>query len=69
LGSKIEVNWLTSRPAHGTGEQCEARQGAQVALGHALDFWTWRSLVHERGLTEEEAIELMVGMVSCLMRH
>ena len=40
-----------------------------MALGHALDFWTWRSLVHERGLTEEEAIELMVGMVSCLMRH
>jgi hypothetical protein len=33
------------------------------ALGHALDFLTWRSLVHEQGLTDEEAIELMVGMV------
>jgi AcrR family transcriptional regulator len=39
------------------------------ALGHALDFWTWRSLVNEQGLTDEEAIELMVGMVRCLMRE
>ena len=38
------------------------------ALGHALEFWTWRSLVREQGLTEEEAIELMVGMVRCAMR-
>ena len=39
-----------------------------AALGHALDFWTWRSLVHEQGLTDEEAIELMVGMVRSLVR-
>ena len=38
-----------------------------AALGHALEFWTWRSLVHEQGLTDEEAIELMVGMVRSLM--
>jgi hypothetical protein len=28
LGSKVEVNWLTSRPVHGTGEQCEVRHVA-----------------------------------------
>jgi AcrR family transcriptional regulator len=39
-----------------------------AALGHALDFWTWRSLVHEQGLTDEEVIELMVGMVRSLVR-
>ena len=33
------------------------------ALGHALDFWTWRSLVGGQGLSDEEAVELMVGMV------
>ena len=38
------------------------------ALGHALDFLTWRSLVHKRGLTDEEAIELMVGMLRSSMR-
>lgn len=40
-----------------------------AALGHALDFWTWRSLVREQSLTDEEAIELMVGMVRCSMRE
>ena len=38
------------------------------ALGHALEFLTWRSLGHERCLTDEEAIELMVGMVRSSMR-
>ena len=38
-----------------------------AALGHALDFWTWRSLVHEQDLTDEEAIGLMVGMVRSAM--
>jgi AcrR family transcriptional regulator len=39
-----------------------------AAIGHALDFGTWRSLVREQGLDDEKAIELMVGMVRCLMR-
>ena len=39
-----------------------------AALGHALDFQTWRSLVRERGLEDEQAIEVMVGMVRCIVR-
>lgn len=39
-----------------------------AAIGHALDFEAWRSLVREQGLDDEKAIELMVGMVRCLMR-
>jgi AcrR family transcriptional regulator len=39
-----------------------------AALGHALDFWTWRSLAREWDLTDEEAIELMVGMVRSSVR-
>ena len=34
-----------------------------AALGHALNFWTWRSLVGDQGLSDEEAVEVMVGMV------
>ena len=40
------------------------------AVGQALDFLSWRSLVvHERGLTDEEPYELMVGMVRSSMRE
>ena len=39
-----------------------------AALGHALDFQTWRSLVRQRGLDDEQAIGLMVSMVRCAMR-
>ncbi len=53
----------------GWGAEDQRLKGLLAALGHALDFWTWRSLVHERGLTDEEAIELMVGMVRCSMRE
>lgn len=36
-------------------------------LGHALDFQTWRSLVREQGLEDELAVEVMLGMVRCLV--
>ena len=38
------------------------------ALGHALDFQTWRSLVHDQGLSDEQAVGAMAGMVRCLAR-
>lgn len=37
-------------------------------LGHALDFQTWRSLVRQQGLSDEQAVEAMAGMVRCLAR-
>ncbi len=39
------------------------------ALGHALDFQTWRSLVRQQGLSDEQAVEAMVGMVRCMTRN
>ena len=48
-----------------SGERHEALLGA-IAL--ALDLQTWRTLVRQQGLDEEKAVELMVGMVRCLMR-
>ncbi len=38
-----------------------------AALGHALDFQSWRSLVRQQGLSEEQAIKLMIGMGRCLV--
>jgi len=49
--------------ATGWGAEDQRLKMLLAALGHALDFWTWRALVHEQGLTDEQAIELMVGMV------
>ena len=63
-------HWDRARYVLVTGWEAEDQRLKVLlaALGHALEFWTWRSLVHERGLTDEEAIELMVGMVRSLMR-
>ena len=47
------------------GEQDEA---LLAAIGFALDFQTWNTLVRQQGLDQERAMELMVGMVRCLMR-
>jgi AcrR family transcriptional regulator len=48
-----------------SGEQHEGLLGA-VAL--ALELQTWRTLVGQQGLDDDRAVELMVGMVCCLMR-
>ncbi|GAC1434295.1 MAG: hypothetical protein NVSMB51_01100 [Solirubrobacteraceae bacterium] len=36
-----------------------ARRLAAAAIGHALAFTTWRSLVREQGCTRKQAVELM----------
>src|ERR671916_835251 len=48
-----------------SGERHEALLGA-IAL--AQDFQTWRTLVRQQELGQDRAVELMVGMVRCLMR-
>ncbi len=35
----------------------------RAAIGHAISFWTWRSLCLDQGLTDPEAVEAMTGMV------
>lgn len=37
-----------------------------IAIRHAVDFATWRSLVRDAGGTHDDALELMVSLVSCL---
>jgi AcrR family transcriptional regulator len=36
----------------------------RAAIGHALDFFAWLSLTETEGLTDEEAIDLMTGLVT-----
>ena len=48
-----------------SGERRETLLGA-IAL--ALELQTWRTLVGQQGLDDDRAVELMVGMVRCLMR-
>jgi AcrR family transcriptional regulator len=40
-----------------------ARRRGGAAIGHALDFSTWRSLIRDQGLDDSEAVGLMVGLV------
>jgi AcrR family transcriptional regulator len=48
-----------------SGERQEALLGA---IAVALELQTWRTLVGQQGLDDDRAVELMVGMVRCLMR-
>jgi len=54
--------------ATGWGVENERLALLLAAVGHALDFQTWRSLARQQSLSDEQAIEVMVGMVRCLMR-
>jgi AcrR family transcriptional regulator len=50
---------MKGRPERGGG-----RERVSAALGHALAFSTWRSLVGEQGLGEADAVDLMVALVA-----
>jgi len=49
---------------HGRRERGRSRGRVDAAIGHAIAFGTWRSLVREQGLDDAEAVGLMMGMVS-----
>lgn len=54
----LAATWETPNP--------ERAAMLRAAVGHAISFQTWRSLVREQGLEDAEAVELMVGMIRCL---
>ena len=54
--------------ATGWGVEDERLALLLAALGHALDFQSWRSLVRQQALDDEQAVELMVKMVRCALR-
>ena len=40
-----------------------------AAIGHALDFGTWKSLTREQGLELDEAVQLMIALVEATRRQ
>jgi AcrR family transcriptional regulator len=40
------------------------RKSVRAAIGHALEFETWRSLVRRQGLTAKQAVDAMVRLVA-----
>lgn len=49
--------------AAGWGAEGARQRRIRAAVGHALRFGTWRSLT-DQGLSDEEAVDLMVGLVA-----
>jgi AcrR family transcriptional regulator len=47
----------------GRGLRGRAARRTKAAIGHALAFPTWRSLVYEQGLVDEDAVALMCMLV------
>jgi AcrR family transcriptional regulator len=58
----------TVRAALMAGRRERARARVSEAIGHAISFATWRSLVREQQLTTEEAVTLMTAMVEAAGR-
>ncbi len=60
--------WARVREVLATGWTADpARQPlVAAAVGHAIGFPTWQSLVREQGLAEPVAVEMMVTLVRCL---
>jgi AcrR family transcriptional regulator len=48
----------------GRGLRGVARRRTRAALGHAIAFSTWKSLVQEQGLTDAEAVALLGALVA-----
>ena len=40
------------------------RKSVRAAIGHALDFETWRSLVRRQGLSQTQAVDAMTRLVA-----
>jgi AcrR family transcriptional regulator len=58
--------WLTAAAealVHGRPQRGARRRRVQAAIGHAISFQTWRSLVREQGLDQKVAVPLMEALV------
>ncbi|CAH0266444.1 hypothetical protein SRABI26_03535 [Arthrobacter sp. Bi26] len=39
-----------------------------ATLSHAVSFWTWRSLCHDNGLSDDDAVEVMSTLITTAVR-
>src|ERR687894_280124 len=63
----IFLHWerMKATLAAGWGPSDSAPRLLLGAIGLALDFRAWRAMTRTQGMNDEQAIELMVGMVRC----
>ena len=64
---ELRSAWLAEAAAtivRGRPERGARRRRVEAAVGHAISFGTWRSLVREQGLSTRDAVELMHGLVA-----
>jgi AcrR family transcriptional regulator len=65
------AHWARLHEVLAAGWEPAAGDGAlaRAAIGHALQFQTWRSLVREQQLDDAAAVELMVALARCVARR
>jgi AcrR family transcriptional regulator len=51
---------VLTAPFDGTGDE---HRRLRAVIGHAISFWTWRSLCLDQGLTDTEAVQAMTAMI------
>jgi AcrR family transcriptional regulator len=56
-------DWQLAALAQGWDVAEDRGESLMAALGHALDFWAWRSLTEGQGLDDDKAALLMTEMV------
>lgn len=60
---RLWLGMVVESVMRGRPERGRRRRRVEAALGHAVAFETWRSLVREQGLPAAEAVGLMAAMV------
>ena len=63
-GLRVRLDAMRQALLRGRPERGRARHDVRAALGHALAFATWSSLVREEGLTQSQAVRLMCAFVA-----
>jgi AcrR family transcriptional regulator len=56
------------RLAEGWAARGRRKGWVRAAIGHAMDFRTWRSLAIDQGLDDPDAVEVMATTAVCLAR-
>ena len=59
-----ETTEATSELAAALARDWPRRKTVRAAIGHALEFETWRSLVRRQGLSRKQAADAMLGLVA-----
>lgn len=63
-GMRAWLGYAAELMMRGRRERGARRRRVRAAIGHALDFSTWRSLVREQGLETAEAAQLMLALIA-----